>query len=94
MSCRRSRGVFVGDVMCFTGEEAPGDDISMGALRPDLPEGFDFEFANKDIVLNRIRIVDGKITLPDGLSFSLLLLPHKKYITIEVRGWSWLDQNR
>ena len=78
------QGVFVGDVMCFTGEEAPGDDLSMGALSPNLPAGFDFQFANKDILLHKVKIIDGKITLPDGLTFSLLLLPDKTFMTVEV----------
>ncbi len=78
------QGIFVGDVMCYTGDEAPGDDLSMGELRPDLPEGYGFQFANKDIILNRVRIVNGTILLPDGLSFSLMLLPGKKCMTIEV----------
>jgi len=78
------QGVFVGDVMCFTGEEAPGDDISMGALWPDLPDGYDFKYANREIILDKVKIADGKITLPDGLTFSLLLMPNKVHMTIEV----------
>lgn len=78
------QGIFVGDVMCFTGEEAPCDDITMGVLHPDLPRGYDFQFANRDILLNKVRIENGKIVLPDGMSFSLLVLPQKNFMTVEV----------
>ena len=78
------QGTFFGDILCFTGEEAPGDDIAMGALYPDLPFGYDFQFANRDILLNRIQIENGKIVLSDGMSFSLLKLPQKKFMTLEV----------
>lgn len=78
------QGVFVGDILCFTGEEAPGDDISMGALRPHLPEGYDFQFVNREVLLDRVEVVDGEIRLPDGLSFRLLLLPDKQHMTMPV----------
>jgi hypothetical protein len=78
------QGIFVGDVMCFTGEEAPCDDITMGALSPDLPAGYDFQFANRDILLNNVSIKNGRITLPDGMSFGLLLMPQKNFTTIEL----------
>ena len=78
------QGVFVGDVMCFTGHEAPGYDVSMGELLPDLPVGYDFQFANRNIIMNRIRIRKGKIVLPDGMSFNLMVMPEKNHMTIEA----------
>ncbi|WP_167619353.1 glycosyl hydrolase [Maribellus sediminis] len=78
------QGTFVGDVMCFTGEEAPGDDITMGALYPDIPMGYDFQFANRDILLHKVTVKDGRISLPDGLSFTMLLLPEKDFLTVEL----------
>lgn len=78
------QGTFAGDVMCFTGEEAPGDDITMGALYPELPSGYDFQFANRDILLTKVTVKDGHITLSDGLSFKLLLLPDKDFLTLEL----------
>jgi len=77
------QGVFVGDVMCYTGSDAPGEDISMGAMRPELPDGYDFQFANSEILMNRVSIEKGRIVLPDGMSFRLFLLPDKKHITID-----------
>ena len=78
------QGVFVGDVLCFTGEEAPGDDISMGALRPDLPAGYDFQFIDTNILLHRVTIHEGDIVLPDGLRFRMLILPDKPFMTVAV----------
>lgn len=78
------QGVFVGDIMCYTGHEAPGYDVSMGELLPDVPYGYDFQYANKDIFMNRISIRNGKIVLPDGMSFSLMVMPKKNHMTIEA----------
>jgi hypothetical protein len=78
------QGVFSGDVICFTGQEAPGKDISMGELIPDLPYGYDFQFANIDIVMERMTIRKGNIVLPDGMSFRLMVLPSGKYMTTDA----------
>ena len=77
------QGKFVGDVVCYTGRDAPGKDISMGELRPDLPLGYDFQFANWEILKNRIHIENGRIVLMDGMSFSVMVLPDEKHMTID-----------
>jgi hypothetical protein len=78
------QGVFAGDVICYCGQDAPGDDLSNGALLPELPDGYDFQFANAEILLNRLNIKNGRIVLPDGMSFRLMLLPPNKTMTIQV----------
>lgn len=78
------QGIFAGDVICYTGEDAPGEDLSMGALLPELPDGYDFQFANSEILLKRTRIENGRIVLPDGMSFHIMVLPPNKTMTEQM----------
>ncbi|MEI6950086.1 glycosyl hydrolase [Paraflavisolibacter sp. H34] len=79
------QGRFVADLMYFTGEETPGEDISMlGAPDPAPPAGYDFDFVNREALLTRLSIKGGRIVLPDGLSYRLLVLPPVKVMSLEV----------
>ena len=78
------QGIFAGDIMCYSGQDAPGEDLSMGALVPELPYGYDFQLANSEILLNRVSIKNGRIVLPDGISFRMLILPPKKSMSVEM----------
>jgi hypothetical protein len=41
-----------------------------------MPDGYDYDTINADVLLNRMSVgPDGRITLPDGMSYRLLVLP-------------------
>lgn len=65
-------GVPVSDVCYYIGEDAPK---MTGILEPELPEGYDFDFINADVILNRLSVKDGLLTLPEGKTYRLLVLP-------------------
>ncbi len=63
----------VSDLCYFTGEDVPK---MTGALNPALPSGYDYDFINAE-VLERARARDGKIILPHGKEYRLLILPEQ-----------------
>ncbi len=65
-------GVQVADVAYFIGEDAPK---MTGLRKPELPAGYDYDFINADVLLNRARVEHGQLVLPDGMSYRLLVLP-------------------
>src|SRR6266404_3770704 len=69
------RGLFVAEVCYLTREgaytEAPGRD----RLVPPLPSGYDYDLAAPEVVLSRMTCVDGRLVLPDGMSYRALVLP-------------------
>jgi hypothetical protein len=75
------QGRYVADVAYFCGEDAP---LMNGALEPALPAGYSYDFINGDAIMNRITIKDGRFTLPDGLSYKLLVLPPVKTMRPET----------
>ena len=66
------QGTYVADVAYFIGEDAPK---MTGICDPVLPQGYSFDYINAEVIQNRLSVKDGKLTLPDGLSYSILVLP-------------------
>ena len=71
------QGKFVADLAYLLDEGAPSTPpIWAGGTRPTPPEGFDFDFINADVLLNRMSVADdGRLVLPDGMSYRALVLP-------------------
>ena len=43
-----------------------------------LDKGYDYDYVNFEVILERMRVSDGRIVLPDGLSYALLVLPERE----------------
>ena len=68
------RGNFVADVLYYYGD---GGYKFVGPRKnpPSLGPGFDYDVTNSDVILNRLSVRDGRLVLPDGTSYSVLVLP-------------------
>jgi hypothetical protein len=75
------QGKPVNDVCYFIGEDAPK---LAGARNPEIPSGYSYDYINADVLLNRVRIENGKMVLPDGMNYSLMVMPPLKTITPEL----------
>jgi hypothetical protein len=71
------QGQFVADLAYLLNEGAPSTPpIWAAGTVPTPPEGFDFDFINADVLLNRLSVsTDGRLVLPDGMSYRALVLP-------------------
>ena len=65
-------GKHVADVAYFISEDAPK---MAGPQQPALPPGFDYDFINADVIEHRLAVENGRLTLPNGMSYRLLVLP-------------------
>ena len=74
-------GNHVADVAYFIGEDAPKMD---GIRKPELPPGYDYDYINADVIMNRLTVKDGRFVLPDGMSYRLLVLPESKSMRPEL----------
>ena len=64
-----------------------GDDVPMRILShrlPELPQGYDFDACTTDALLHRMRAEDGRIILPDGISYRVMILPPDGQLTAEA----------
>jgi hypothetical protein len=71
------QGLFVADLAYLLNEGAPSTPPIWGAgTMPPPPAGYDHDFVNADVLLNRMSVAaDGRLTLPDGMSYRVLVLP-------------------
>ena len=71
------QGRFVADIAYLLNEGAPSTPPIWGAgTQPSPPEGYDYDFINADVLLNRMTVAeDGRLTLPDGMSYRMVVLP-------------------
>ncbi|MCX6903160.1 MAG: glycosyl hydrolase, partial [Verrucomicrobia bacterium] len=69
------QGLFVADI-CHLQAEAPP--LGFGNHRR---EGYDWDECTDDAVLTRMSVRDGRIVLPDGMSYRLLVLSEARTMT-------------
>ncbi len=69
------------DVAYYIGENAPS---MMGPREPALPDGYDFDYLNSDVLMHRAQVVDGRIAVPNGPSYAVLVLPKQSVMRPEV----------
>ncbi|WP_018631143.1 glycosyl hydrolase [Niabella aurantiaca] len=77
------QGLFTADVLYYYGDDVPGF-VFLKDEFPQLNFGYDWDKCSRDVVLNRLSVVNGKILLPDGMQYRLLVLPEGKAISLDV----------
>jgi len=69
------RGRPVAEVAYFTGEELPARAVLLDRRSPALPAGYTADSINRDALLRLAKAKDGRIVLPGGASYAVLILP-------------------
>jgi hypothetical protein len=69
------QGLYVGDLAYFYGESAPATVPFWKEVKPAPPAGYSYDYLNADVLLNRLSVKDGRLVLPDGMSYGVLVLP-------------------
>lgn len=77
------QGLPVADVCVLAKEEAPPPTYG-GSSFPDVPAGYDFDMCSTDAFLNRMSFKDGRLVMPDGMSYRMLMLPDGSLMTPQV----------
>ena len=49
-----------------------------------LGAGYDYDMVNSDVILNRMKVKNGRIVLPDGMSYGVLVLPERPDMPLAV----------
>ncbi len=78
------QGRFVADVAYYYGDHVP----NFAQLKRSDPArvlpGYDYDVITAEALLTRASVKDGRLTLPDGLSYRLLVLPDRTVISLPV----------
>jgi hypothetical protein len=77
------QGLFVADVLFYNGDNCPNF-VAPKHVEPSLGVGYDYDACNSEVVLTRLSVRDGRIVLPDGMSYRVLVLPERATMPEEV----------
>jgi len=77
------QGNFVGDVLFYYGDSVPNF-VPAKHIIDGLEFGYDYDVCNSDILLNQLEVEDGRLVLPHGQNYALLVLPNELYMQPEV----------
>jgi hypothetical protein len=77
------QGSFVADVLFYNGDACPNF-VPPKHVDPSLGPGYDYDVCNTEIILTRLAVKDGRIVLPDGMTYRLLVLPECAAMPVEV----------
>jgi hypothetical protein len=79
------QGLSKADLVYLLDEGAPSTMPFWGmGLTPPVPDGYDYDFINADALLTRMSVKDGRLVLPDGMSYRVLVLPEIDRMTLPV----------
>lgn len=77
------QGKSVSDFCLYLGDDIPARILSHKL--PAFPQGYDFDAFTTDALKNRMTVKDGRIVLPDGVSYRMMILPPDGQLTEELR---------
>lgn len=78
-----SLGLFRADVLYYNGGEVPNF-VFLKESVTDLDFGYDYDKCGSEVLLERAEVRNNKLYLPDGMQYSLLVLPNEPAIRLEV----------
>jgi hypothetical protein len=79
------QGLFVADFAYLQSETIPSFTALRTHQQPMRPPGFDYDAINAEVLLDRAQAKNDRLTLPDGMSYRYLVLPHDPYATLSPR---------
>lgn len=77
------QGHFVADVLYYNGDEAPNF-VPPKNIDPARGFGYDYDVCNTEVLLTRLSVKAGRIVLPDGMSYRVLVLPARPVLPLRV----------
>ena len=83
------QGLFVADACYYYGDQSPNffpffHDVPEKPRIKGLGKGYDYDVINTDVILNRMSVKNGRLVLPDGMSYSIMLLPDQVHMPLKV----------
>lgn len=67
-------GLFAADLCYLVSEDAPNRMTRRPGMNPVPPDGYDYDLCSAETLM-KMTVKDGRICLPNGMNYSLLILP-------------------
>jgi len=78
------QGLFVADACYYYGDHVPNFAQLKRSDPARILPGYDYDVVTEDVLLNRATVRDGRIVLPDGMSYRVLVLRDAAAISLPV----------
>lgn len=78
-----SQGLYTADILNYYGSGVPNYVFLDNDVR-GVPKGYAWDMCNSEVLLSRASVKNGRIYLPDGMSYALLSLSDHKDISLPV----------
>ncbi len=77
------QGLFVADVCYYYGDQG-FNFVPVKHIDPSLGYGYDYDVTSAEVLLTRMSVKDGRVVLPDGMGYELLVLPEREDMDVAV----------
>jgi len=77
------KGKFVADVLYYYGDHVPNIAVNKGFNQAGSQPGYDYDVTNEEVLL-KLKVVDGKVVVPGGVQYRVLVLPDHKVLSLAV----------
>src|SRR5260221_5177197 len=78
------QGIPIAD-LCYLTTETPFAPVpGKDQLNPPLPAGYNYDLATPEVILSRMSVQAGRLVLPDGMAYRVLVLPETLSMTPQL----------
>ena len=77
------QGVPVNDLLIYVGEGSPHKPTRRSSLRK-LPNSNNYDFCDTEVLLNRVKVRDGKLVLPEGTTYQAVYFQHPDEMSMKM----------
>ena len=78
------QGLPVADLAYFYGNHVPNFTQLRSSDPAKVGAGYDYDVVTEEVILTRMSVKDGRLVLPDGVSYRVLVLPDRDIISLPV----------
>ena len=78
------QGLFVADVAWYYGDHVPNFAQLKKSDPAKILPGYDYDVFTEEVLLTRTAVQEGRLVLPDGMSYRVLALPNRPIISLPV----------
>jgi hypothetical protein len=77
------QGLFVADILYYNGDITPNIVLPKN-VGTTTGKGYDYDVCNEEVLLTRLSVKNGRLVLPDGMSYRVLVLPETTVMPVPV----------